>query len=228
MTLQERQPAAPAVLSHTERTILSRLPAMTFHRLLLVLLLLLPGALPWADDWQLAHQEDGIDVYLASVSGSAYQQFRGVTRIKASVRTLSDLQENLRVACKWLYACADMRLLEVDGDTTWVYLTTALPWPAKPRDMVLKVRTERLDDDTLIRHLSAEPGRVPTEPGLIRVRRLSGEWTMRPLGERETEVTYQLRADPAGDVPGWLANRFVVDAPMVTLRTLRAVAERQP
>jgi hypothetical protein len=29
-------------------------------------------------------------------------------------------------------------------------------------------------------------------------------------------------------VPGWLANRFVVDAPMVTLRTLRAVAERQP
>jgi len=64
--------------------------------------------------------------------------------------------------------------------------------------------------------------------GLIRVRRLQGEWIMRPLGERETEVTYQLQADPAGDVPGWLANRFVVDAPMVTLRTLRAVAERQP
>ncbi|MNF14250.1 hypothetical protein D3C80_2163940 [compost metagenome] len=63
---------------------------------------------------------------------------------------------------------------------------------------------------------------------MIRVRRLQGEWIMRPLGERETEVTYQLQADPAGDVPGWLANRFVVDAPMVTLRTLRAVAERQP
>ncbi|WP_236248694.1 START domain-containing protein [Pseudomonas mosselii] len=201
---------------------------MPLLRPLFVLLLLLPGTLPWADDWQLAHQEDGIDVYLSSVEGSAYQQFRGITRIKASLRTLTDLQENLRVACKWQYACADMRLLEVDGNTTWVYLTTALPWPAKPRDMVLKVRTERLDSDTLVRHLSAEPGRVPAAPGLIRVRRLSGEWVMRPLGERETEVTYQLRADPAGDVPGWLANRFVVDAPMVTLKTLRAVAERQP
>ncbi|MCE0915855.1 START domain-containing protein [Pseudomonas sp. NMI760_13] len=201
---------------------------MRLPRLLLALLLLLPTTASLADDWQLAHQEDGIDVYLSNVDGSPYQQFRGITRIKASVRTLTDLQENLRVACKWLYACADMRLLEVDGDTTWVYLTTALPWPAKPRDMVLKVRTERLDDDTLVRHLSAEPGRVPATPGLIRVRRLSGEWIMRPLGERETEVTYQLRADPAGDVPGWLANRFVVDAPMVTLKTLRAVAERQP
>ena len=194
----------------------------------LLALLLLPTAASWAENWQLTRQQDGIDIYLSSVEGSSYQQFRGVTRIKASVRTLSDLQENLRVACKWLYACADMRLLEVDGDTTWVYLSTALPWPAKPRDMVLKVRTERLDDDSLVRHLSAEPGRVPTEPGLIRVRRLSGEWIMRPLAERETEVTYQLRADPAGDVPGWLANQFVVDAPLVTLKTLRAVAERQP
>ena len=122
-----------------------------------------------------------------------------MTRIKASVRTLTDLQENLRVACKWLYACAEMRLLEVEGDSTWVYLVTDLPWPAHPRDIVLRVRTERLNDGTLMRYLSAEPGRVPAAPGLIRVRRLRGEWTMRPLGEKETEVSYQLQADPAGD-----------------------------
>lgn len=198
------------------------------YRLLLTLLLLLPSPRLVADDWHLAHQEDGVDVYLSAVEGSPYQAFRGVTRIKASVRTLTDLQENLRVACKWLYACAEMRLLEVEGDSTWVYLITDLPWPARPRDIVLRVRTERLDDGTLVRYLSAEPGRVPATPGLIRVRRLRGEWTMRPLGEKETEVTYQLQADPAGDVPGWLANQFVVDAPLITLRTLKAVAERQP
>ncbi|MNT76532.1 hypothetical protein D3C72_2155500 [compost metagenome] len=48
-----------------------------------------------------------------------------------------------------------------------------------------------------------------------------------PKGERLTEVTYQLEAEPAGDIPSWLANQFVIDAPMVSLRTLRAVAERQ-
>ncbi|WP_430540251.1 START domain-containing protein [Pseudomonas entomophila] len=197
-------------------------------RLLFALLLLLPVTAPRADDWHMDTQAHDIDVYLADVPGSPYKQFRGVTRIKASVRTLTDLQENLRVACKWLYACEQMRLLEVDGDSTWVYLTTDLPWPAQARDMVLRVRSERLDDGTLVRHLSADPDKVPVEPGLIRVRQLHGEWIMKPMGEKDTEVTYQLQADPAGAVPGWLANRFVVDAPMVTLKTLRAVAERQP
>ncbi|MFJ4430925.1 START domain-containing protein [Pseudomonas sp. NPDC089395] len=197
------------------------------NRCLLLAALLLSTCALADDGWSLAYDREGIRVYLSGVADSPYQQFRGVSTIKASVSTLVDLQENLRVACKWLYACDQMRLVEVDGDSTWVYLTTNLPWPTLPRDIILKVTTERLDDGTLVRHLSAEPGKLPEEPGLIRVQHLSGEWVMKPLGERETEVTYQLKADPAGDVPGWLANRFVVDAPVVTLRTLRAVAERQ-
>ncbi|PWB35625.1 lipid-binding protein [Pseudomonas sp. SDI] len=180
-----------------------------------------------AEGWRLAHDEDGIRVYLGDVPGSKYQRFRGVATIKASVRTLMDLQENLRVACKWLYGCAAMRLLTVEGDSTWVYLTTELPWPASPRDMVIRVQTETSDDGTLIRHLSAVPGLVPNTPAFIRVRQLAGEWRMRPIGDQQTEVTYQLEADPAGDIPSWLANQFVIDAPVVSLRTLRAVAERQ-
>lgn len=205
-----------------------RATTMRLPHLLACFVLLMAPPLRAADSWNLAYDREGIRVYLSAVEGSAYKQFRGVSTMQASVRTLSDLQENLRVACKWLYACAQMRLLEVDGDATWIYLTTDLPWPTQPRDMVLKVTTERLDDGTMVRHLSADPGKIPEEKGRIRVQRLAGEWIMKPLGERETEVTYQLRADPAGDVPGWLANRFVVDAPVVTLRTLRAVAQRQP
>ncbi|HCN45431.1 MAG TPA: lipid-binding protein, partial [Pseudomonas sp.] len=126
------------------------------HRLVpLALALLLTATSQAAEPWHLAHEEAGIQVYLSDVPGSKYQSFRGVTTIKADVRTLGDLQENLRVACKWLYACADMRLLEVEGADTWVYLTTALPWPAGTRDMVLKVHTERSDDGTLTRELSA-------------------------------------------------------------------------
>lgn len=197
------------------------------QRLLLLVLALCLNIAQAAEPWHLAHDEAGIQVYLRDVPGSKYQSFRGVTRIKADVRTLSDLQENLRVACKWLYACADMRLLKVEGDDTWVYLTTALPWPAGTRDMVLKVHTERPDDGRLVRHLTAVPGMVPREPGQVRVTRLQGLWQMVPKGERETEVTYEMEADPAGDIPAWLANQFVIDAPMITLKTLRAVAERQ-
>ncbi|KDN98305.1 START domain-containing protein [Pseudomonas donghuensis] len=197
------------------------------RRLVLCLLLTLSTWAGAAERWHLAQDEDGIKVYLSEVPGSQYQQFRGVALIKASVRTLSDLQENLRVACKWLYGCADMRLLKVEGDRTWVYLTTALPWPASTRDMVILVHSERRDDGSLVRHLKAVPGMVKHVPGQIRVRQLKGLWTLVPKGEHLTEVTYELQADPAGDIPSWLANQFVLDAPTITLRTLRAVAERQ-
>ncbi|WP_442113649.1 START domain-containing protein [Pseudomonas sp. NUPR-001] len=190
------------------------------------LLLMLLTGIAHAEAWHLAKDEDGIQVYLDDVPGSKYQRFRGVTLIKTDVRTLSDLQENLRVACKWLYGCKSMRLLDVEGDSTWVYLTTELPWPASPRDMVIQVQTERTDDG-LIRHLSAVSGKVERQPGLIRVTQLKGLWTLIAKGEQLTEVTYQLEAEPAGDIPSWLANQFVIDAPMVSLRTLRAVAERQ-
>jgi hypothetical protein len=194
---------------------------------LCALLLTLCCASATAEDWKLAKDEDGVKVYLNRSPTSQYQSFRGVALIKADVPTLSHLQENLTIACKWLYACDDMRLLKVDGDSTFVYLTTALPWPANTRDMVLKVQTEQADDGSVIRHLSAVNGMEPVVPGMIRVEQLQGVWQMVPKGERETEVTYQLQAEPAGDIPSWLANRFVIDAPMVTLKTLRAVAERQ-
>ena len=194
---------------------------------LCVLLLAAHLNLVFADDWKLAQDEDGIKVYLSTAPGSRYQSFRGVASIKADVPTLLRLQENLTVACKWLYACADMRLLKVDGDSTFIYLTTALPWPADTRDMVLRVQTERSEDGRVVRQLSAVNDMEPVVPGLSRVQQLQGVWEMVPKGERETEVTYQLQAEPAGDIPSWLANRFVIDAPVVTLRTLRAVAERQ-
>ncbi len=198
-------------------------PSFLYGALLTVLLC----SSPHADSWHLAKDEDGIQVYLDDVAGSHYQRFRGVALIKASVLTLSDLQENLRVACKWLYGCASMRLLEIEGNSTWVYLTTDLPWPASPRDMVIRVQTERTDDGGMIRRLSAEADKAEQVPGLIRVTQLKGLWTLVPKGEQLTEVTYQLEAEPAGDIPSWLANQFVIDAPMVSLRTLRAVAERQ-
>lgn len=180
-----------------------------------------------AENWQLAKEENGVRVYLSEVPGSRYKSFRGITLVKADVATLGRLQENLRVSCAWLYACAQMRLLKYSDEAIWVYIDTKLPWPAAPRDLVLQVRTEETPDGGLIRHLKAAPDYIPPVKGRIRVPVLSGTWQMIPKGPKLTEVTYQMRGEPGGSVPSWLANQFMIDAPMETLRTLRVVAEHQ-
>lgn len=196
--------------------------------ILLALLLTAPAiAVAQAANWTLAKDEDGVQVYLSQVPGSRYKSFRGVTLVKADVATLGHLQENLRVSCAWLYACAQMRLLKYSEDAIWVYLDTKLPWPAEPRDIVLKVSTEETPDGGMIRHLQAAPDYIPPVKDRIRVPRVSGIWRMVPKGPELTEVTYEMRGEPGGSVPSWLANQFVVDAPFESLRMLKLVAEHQ-
>ncbi|MEP9320698.1 START domain-containing protein [Pseudomonas sp. LABIM340] len=196
--------------------------------LLLALLLTAPAlAQAQAADWKLAKDKDGVQVYLSEVPGSRYKSFRGVTLVKADVSTLGHLQENLRVSCAWLYACAQMRLLKFSDEAIWVYLDTKLPWPAAPRDLVLKVSTEETPDGGMIRHLQAAPDYIPPVKDRIRVPSVSGTWRMVPKGPKLTEVTYEMRGEPGGSVPSWLANQFVVDAPFESLRMLKVVAEHQ-
>ena len=79
----------------------------------------------------------------------------------------------------------------------------------------------------LVRSLKGVPDYIPEVQGEIRVPELAGLWKLSPRGDGRTEGIYEMRGEPGGSVPSWLANSFVVDAPLETLRTLRAVAERQ-
>ncbi|WP_301596490.1 START domain-containing protein [Pseudomonas nitroreducens] len=179
-----------------------------------------------AEDWKLEKEDDGVKVFLSPVAGSKYKAYRGVVDIKADVAKINALQEDVAGSCKWIHACAEMRLLKHEGDDSWTYSKIDMPWPVTGRDVVIHVTTEKTADGGLIRHLKAEPSYIPEEKGEIRVPKLIGEWKLVPKGAGVTEVTYQVQTEPGGSIPSWLANSFVVDAPMNTLKGLRSAAEK--
>ncbi|MFV3413535.1 START domain-containing protein [Pseudomonas nitroreducens] len=179
-----------------------------------------------AEDWKLEKEDDGVKVFLSPVAGSKYKAYRGVVEIKADVAKINALQEDVAGSCKWIHACAEMRLLKTEGDNSWTYSKIDMPWPVTGRDVVIHVTTEKTADGGLIRHLKAEPTYIPEEKGEIRVPKLIGEWKLVPKGAGVTEVTYQVQTEPGGSIPSWLANSFVVDAPMNTLKGLRSAAEK--
>ncbi|MCG8907781.1 MULTISPECIES: START domain-containing protein [Pseudomonas] len=179
-----------------------------------------------AEDWKLEKEDDGVKVFLSPVAGSKYKAYRGVVDIKADVAKINALQEDVAGSCKWIHACAEMRLLKTEGENSWTYSKIDMPWPVTGRDVVIHVTTEKTADGGLIRHLKAEPTYIPEEKGEIRVPKLIGEWKLVPKGAGVTEVTYQVQTEPGGSIPSWLANSFVVDAPMNTLKGLRSAAEK--
>ncbi len=178
----------------------------------------------WAENWQVAKNEEGIQVSLSEVAGSKYKAYRGVTVIKAPLAKIKALQEDVASSCAWVHECKSQKLLKHEGDQSWTYTQFNTPWPVTPRDSILHVTTVQEADGSLTRKLEGEPKYLPEEKGFVRVAQVEGFWKLVPKVD-STEVTYQVHTEPGGSVPSWLANKFVVEAPFNTLKALRERAE---
>lgn len=175
--------------------------------------------------WQLEREEDGVSVYLADVPGSKYKAYRGVVTINADLAAVQAAQEDVAGSCSWIFSCQQQRLLVTEGNVSELYTRFEMPWPVKARDSVIQVTTRTDADGGVTRLLKAVPQRLPEEKDFVRVQRVDGEWHLKPLDQGRVEVTYEVHTEPGGSVPSWLANSFVVDAPLQTLQGLRAKVE---
>lgn len=177
-------------------------------------------------NWQVAKDQDGIQVSLADVDGSQYKAYRGITVIKAPLAKIKALQEDVAGACGWIHECKQQKLLKHEGDDSWTYTQFNTPTFVTPRDSVLHVTTSMGADGSLLRTLKGVPDYIPPASGFVRVAQVDGFWKLTPKGADTTEVTYQVHTEPGGSVPSWIANKFVVDAPYNTLKALRERAEK--
>ncbi len=194
-------------------------------RSILALTLLAATGLAQADDWQLAKQEDGIQVYTRAVAGSKYKAYRGVVQIKADPATIARLQDDPAGSCKWIFRCQSLQVLKRQDNQAWTYMRIDMPWPVTARDVVLHVTEQKTPDGGFTRTLEGVPDYRPPADGYVRVASFQGQWRVVPKNGG-AEVTYEAQSEPGGSVPSWLANSFVVDAPLNTLKGLRQAAQR--
>jgi len=187
-------------------------------------LLIMPSSFAVAQEWELVRDEEGIRVWLKPVAGSSYKAFRSETLMNTDMATLRALQEDVEASCAWIHSCREQRLLSYEGDTALTYTRFDTPWPVQARDSVMQVTT-RVDGDSLLRELLAQPQQFPSDKAYQRISAAQGYWRMTPEGEGRIRVVYELHAEPGGQVPAWLANSFVIDAPYNTLLLLRRAAE---
>lgn len=146
--------------------------------------LLSPAA--WAENWQVAKDEEGIKISLSEVAGSKYKAYQGVTVIKAPLAKVQALQEDAVGACAWIHECKSQKLLKHEGDQSWTYTQFNTPWPVTPRDSILRVTTVKGADGSLVRNLKEEPTYLPEEKGFVRVAKVeaSGSWCPRATARK--------------------------------------------
>ena len=173
--------------------------------------------------WDLEQDDDGIKVFTKEIEGSDFKAFKGEMDTQAQLDEVLSVIRDVESMDEWLHECVDSQIMETteEGEII-VYQETSAPWPVSNRNFVLKMKVDRAEDasNAKVSFTALVEPEVPNDE-CVRVTELNGSWTLTQTNEESLNVVYQTSADPAGDIPSWLANAFVVDQPYNTLKNLR-------
>lgn len=128
----------------------------------------------------------------------------------------------------WVYRSGGARIIAAEGnERAWVYGIVDAPWPMRDRDTVVRFDYRQDPASAVITiNITNLPDYLPPDPERVRVPDFGGFWQLAPLPGGEVAVTYQVRGDPGGYVPIWLANQAARLSVRRTLENMPAAVAR--
>ncbi len=184
-----------------------------------VLHMALLGSLAHAGEWVERYDKDGVTVSTREVEGSPFKEFLGRAVVPRPLPQVLDQVLDVAAYPAWFPNTPTSKLLERGENTVLYYVVTSFPWPVTDRDTVYEYTVTKGEREATIA-VRVRPEAYPAQDGLVRVQSSPGAWTFRTV-DGGTEVTWRLHFDPAGRLPGWLANSAIVDVPRDMLINLR-------
>ena len=191
-------------------------------KLLFILLLWFTNSSLFAQDWTLEKNKEGIQVFTRKVEGYAIKEYKAIITLKTTIVDLVKLLKNHKDLKTWFVKCPiSTRLKKVSEEEYYVYFLNDAPWPVSDRDNVTNMKFELLDNGTQLVHLKGFPKYIPEKSGIVRLPRMQAKWMFEPKANGMVKITQQVLADLGGNIPAWLINFAIVDAPYETLSNLR-------
>ena len=178
-----------------------------------------------AQEWVLNKEKNGITVYTRESPSSPIKEFRAVTTMNVGVEKLAEVLQDFENYALWYDRCEKTRLISGDAGGAYVYYTeVSLPFPFSHRDVVSSMTLTKKPYGILLKIEEME-GVVPEKEGIVRMSVAKGHWKLTRLSENKTKLEHQFRGDPAGNIPGGIANMFLVAGPINTLTKLKGYLE---
>jgi hypothetical protein len=131
----------------------------------------------------------------------------------------------------WMPYVEESRILkELPDGARLTYTRLDLP-VVSSRDYVSHVVTEsKLAEDgtgVYAQKWWAEPSAIPERKNTVRLKLNDGSWRVEPRGEGKCHAVYRFAVDPAGSIPGFLANVGQKDGVVDTFRAVERRAKKR-
>lgn len=173
--------------------------------------------------WELVQEaegRDGVTTWTRKVDGFTLKAFKGQTEVPYSMLTVLAVIADVERFPEWVFQCDDARLLpEVGENVAYVHIKGI--WPVSDRDVATETLVTQ-DPETLAIELATRNGDdlYPVQEGKVRIPQLKNTFTLEPMDDGWTRITFDTFVDPGGYIPGWLANLVAVRAPRDSLNDM--------
>lgn len=182
-----------------------------------------------AEDWKFLYESDGLSVYKSKDPETRLCRYKaeGIYDINffEMVAVLTDVPRRV----EWVTNLSEVELIEGDSAIQGiVYNVFDLPWPACDREMIIHAvgKTCPIETSLTIEFESVEKKAMPVGSGRIRIPYSWGRNYLKYLDPTHTEVCFEVQVDPGGIIPKWIANIFIKDSPIKTLKVMKQQAIR--
>lgn len=169
-----------------------------------------------SNQWKLAMDKDGTQVYTLKSPGSeslkvqGVRVFRGMTLSNQIASLVDESIQNQRDCAKWVTGCLGYRIIKnfdnrsLSNITLW---TVAMFPPFKPREMLLQGQIHQ-DPDTKVVRLEniAVPNKLPPDDCCVRMNHMDNIWRYTPLPDGSTQVIVVYDLSLGGTFPAILEN----------------------
>lgn len=187
---------------------------------------LLMAGVAGAEEWETVATEPYV-VKVRARPGSKAKDVWAEGEMKASAAQAQAALEDAESYRLWMPYVKESRVVKPTEDGgRLTYTRLDLP-VVSSRDYISHVVTESkvAPDGTgvYVQRWTAAPDAFPARRDVVRLRTNDGSWRVEAKGEGRSWVVYKFTVDPAGSIPGFLANMGQKDA---VLDTLRAVEKR--
>ncbi|MEQ9502160.1 MAG: hypothetical protein RIT81_35145 [Deltaproteobacteria bacterium] len=186
---------------------------------------LLAPASAFGADWEEISHDEGIQVWQQPVEGTSLVRFRGKGKVEASIKKILAVLQDWKRKTEWMDSCVENRPVRFQGmGRRVVYNRTGSGVPLiSDRDVVVQTSLKILQEERGVELYAKNTADklAPEVDGVVRMPNLDLKWRLIAVSPDQTEVTYEVMADPGGSLPKWLVNLASKSIPHKTISNLR-------
>ena len=175
--------------------------------------------------WESVKQAEGISVFTKEVPGSDFDEFKGVAVIDAPMEVVNNVLDDVPALATWMPNCIVSKLISKKANVITIYYELKTPWPLSNRDVVFYSKVIKKKDKIFRPIYATTHPAYPPKKGKVRMTDMVGKWVLTRKGNK-THAVYQIKSDPAGNIPAGIANMGSKELPFQALQGLRRMVKK--